>query len=84
MAANRILLEDEKVSGEPEMKIQFSVQDESEKITAEYYSYDENYYLVAVRNREYLVNKTNVKEMIQADDELLEDNIQEDNKQVTR
>ena len=84
MAADRILLEDEKVSGEPEMKIQFSVQDESEKITAEYYSYDENYYLVAVRNREYLVNKTNVKEMIQAYDELLDDNMLEDNKQETR
>ena len=45
---------------------------------------DENYYLVAVRNREYLVNKTNVKEMIQAYDELLDDNMLEDNKQETR
>ena len=81
MASDRILLEDEKISDDPEMTIQFFVSDESEKTTAEYYSYDENYYLVAVRNSKYLVNKTTVKEMIHAYDELLEDNKQEDNKQ---
>ena len=72
MSASSILMEEADIKDSPKMTLTFKLIDDTKKVKAEYYSYDENYDLVVVNEKKFLVNKTTVKDMIQAYEEFVE------------
>ena len=65
MAAQKRLTDEFKPETDPEMTVTF-IKEDGNKLEAEYYSYDTNYYAVKVDSKTYLVNKMTVKELFTA------------------
>lgn len=65
LAAQKRLTDEFKPETDPEMTVTF-IKEDGNKLEAEYYSYDTNYYAVKVDNKIYLVNKMTVKELFTA------------------
>lgn len=65
LAAQKRLTDEFKPETDPEMTVTF-IKEDGNKLEAEYYSYDTNYYAVKVDSKIYLVNKMTVKELFTA------------------
>ena len=65
LAAQKRLTDEFKPEADPEMTVTF-IKEDGNKLEAEYYSYDTNYYAVKVDSKIYLVNKMTVKELFTA------------------
>lgn len=65
LAAQKRLTDEFKSEADPEMTVTF-IKEDGNKLEAEYYSYDTNYYAVKVDSKIYLVNKMTVKELFTA------------------
>ena len=65
LAAQKRLTDEFNPETDPEMTVTF-IKEDGNKLEAEYYSYDTNYYAVKVDSKIYLVNKMTVKELFTA------------------
>lgn len=65
LAAQKRLTDEFNPETDPEMTVTF-IKEDGNKLEAEYYSYDTNYYAVKVDSKIYLVNKMTVKELLTA------------------
>ena len=63
LAAQKRFTDEFKPEADPEMTVTF-IKEDGNKLEAEYYSYDTNYYAVKVDSKIYLVNKMTVKELV--------------------
>lgn len=71
IVGQRRLTESFEPDADPEMTVRFSLTDGAE-MEVEYYAYDTNYYAAVVSEKVYLVNKMNVKAMVEAFETVIE------------